>query len=411
MMAVIGGAQPSNDEGHALLISRIKVRTAENVQTLPNFTCLETIERSNRAPRSQRFQLLDVLRLEVAYIDRKELFAWPGSTNFEDREMRDFAKNGAISNGSFALHVNSVLLSNAPTYEYRGETEWNGRAAFRIDYRIPMLSSGYRMRVPPNEGIVGYHGTFYVDKTTLDMLRLEIRIHEIPPQLPVREASEDLDYQTMRVGESVHVLPAKSTLKIEDLSGSVNRNETTFSRCREYKGNSVIRFDDAPVEETAVVKPLQRVVLPEELEFELRFDDVITGGKAAVGDEVRGEVTRDVRRKGVLWVPKGAQASCRILHMEFQRGRQSDYWLIAVGCRRLEWEDRFAEFRAKMRPYGLLVQERQTTALQSRAVDISVQHPGTGILYMKGDQGKTGAGLRTAWSIVSSERPATGTDK
>ncbi|MBI4907228.1 MAG: hypothetical protein HY820_26625 [Acidobacteria bacterium] len=394
-----------------LLLARIKVRTSENIHSLPNFTCLETIERSVRAPRSQRFQLLDVLRLEVAYINRKEVFAWPGSANFEDGDLRELVQQGAIGNGSFALHVNSVFLSSVPSYEYKGETEWNGRPAFQFHYHVPMLHSGYRMRVPPNEGIVGYHGAFLVDKTTLDLLKLEIRINEIPPQLPILEASEDLEYERVTIGERDYVLPSKSTLRIVNLPGGVSRNEIAFSRCREFKGDSVVRFDDAPLTEAAAPKPLQRVVLPEELEVDLRFDEAIAAGKSAVGDEVRAVVTRDAKRKGVLWVPKDAQASCRILLMERMRGSQSDYWLVGVSCRRLEWEDRFAEFRASMRPYGLLIQERQITAMQSRAFDLSRHYPGTGILYMKGDQGKLAAGTRTAWTIVASERPPASTDK
>src|SRR5260370_29219607 len=71
--SVIFGPPPPDPIGLArqplapeiLLLSRIKVRAAENLQRLPNYTCTETIERSRRARKSRRFDPVDTLRLEV----------------------------------------------------------------------------------------------------------------------------------------------------------------------------------------------------------------------------------------------------------------------------------------------------------------------------------------------------------
>src|SRR5262245_31211795 len=71
-----------------LLLARIKVRAAENLTHLPNYTCLETVERSSRRA-SGKFQLVDVLRVEVAFAGNKEMFAWPGSLKFDDRDLTD----------------------------------------------------------------------------------------------------------------------------------------------------------------------------------------------------------------------------------------------------------------------------------------------------------------------------------
>src|SRR5262245_46878599 len=108
MLAASLAAQ-ENISPEALLLSRIKVRAAENLTRLPNYTCLETIERSTRGP-SGKFRLVDFIRLEVAYVDRKEMFAWPGSNNFEDQDITDLVGGGTIGNGSFALHARSVFL-------------------------------------------------------------------------------------------------------------------------------------------------------------------------------------------------------------------------------------------------------------------------------------------------------------
>src|SRR5947209_13623252 len=61
-----------------LLLARIKVKMAENLDHLPNYTCEQTIERSRRRAPSRKFELLDTVRLEVALVEGKELYGWPG---------------------------------------------------------------------------------------------------------------------------------------------------------------------------------------------------------------------------------------------------------------------------------------------------------------------------------------------
>src|SRR5215467_1270517 len=77
-------------------LSRIRARAIENLNRMPNYTCRETIERSVRKPPAKRFQLVDTVRLEVALVKGKELFGWPGAEKFEEGEIGDLVKGGAI---------------------------------------------------------------------------------------------------------------------------------------------------------------------------------------------------------------------------------------------------------------------------------------------------------------------------
>ncbi len=122
--AVICAAQELSPE--SLMLARIKVRMAENLKRLPNYTCLQTIERSTRSSATQRYRPMDILRMEVALVGGKELFAWPGEQNFQEREFREIATSGAMGNGNFALHARSVFLSNVPTFKYAGRETRDG---------------------------------------------------------------------------------------------------------------------------------------------------------------------------------------------------------------------------------------------------------------------------------------------
>ena len=82
LVAVAAFAQAPESSFTATL-ARIRARVVRDLNQLPNYTCLATIERSSQEANSKRFQLVDLVRLEVALVDNTEIFAWPGSRGFE----------------------------------------------------------------------------------------------------------------------------------------------------------------------------------------------------------------------------------------------------------------------------------------------------------------------------------------
>src|SRR5258706_13388334 len=91
------------------LLTKIRFHELDQLRGQPNYTCVETVERSQRAASTRKYTLLDTLRLEVALVGPKELFAWPGAKKFEDMELSDMVGRGAIGNGAFALHARAVF--------------------------------------------------------------------------------------------------------------------------------------------------------------------------------------------------------------------------------------------------------------------------------------------------------------
>src|SRR5581483_3540644 len=82
----------------------------------PDYTCLETVERTEQSG-ANRSRVEDTLRLEVALVEGKEMFAWPGSRQFEDRELRDLVSTGMFGNGNFAVYARILFLTNLAVFE------------------------------------------------------------------------------------------------------------------------------------------------------------------------------------------------------------------------------------------------------------------------------------------------------
>ncbi len=312
-------AQPLTPE--TILLGRTRYHMVETLRRIPNYTCLETIERSIREPRSKRATLVDALRLEVAVVDGKELFSWPGERQFKERDLRELAPGGAIGNGNFALHAKSVFGGNYVTFTFRGKEQREGREVARFDYNVPQQFSGYQIRVGDASAVVPYHGQVVVDATTLDVIDLEVIADDLPPHLKLQRASDFMHYGRQRIGEADYLLPISSEMTMVGLEGGESRNKVTFSGCRQYSGESVVRFDDpeptaADAAPPAPVTPRVATDLPVDLLIEASLDETFAMDKAATGDLLSLTVRRDARRRKVILVPKGARIRARVADVD-----------------------------------------------------------------------------------------------
>jgi hypothetical protein len=314
---------------------------AENLERQPNYTCLETVERM-RQDRAGKEVVRDTLRLEVAVVEGKEMFAWPGSPTFDDREVHEMIPTGMFGNGNFAIFARIVFAGNAPDFEYGGETNIDGRATVRYDFRVPRARSKYRIGVNLHEAVVGFHGSFYADRETDDIRRLEVSADEISPDLGVLASEDRIDYGRLRIGDGDFLLPSASEVKMT-LTNEEHRNSVRFSSCRRFAGESVLIFTDSQSAETkAAPVKLHEVSLPKDMTLELEFPNELDLTQAAVGDPVQAVLRANAARQKQVLAPKGAVASGRIVKLE----RHAGFFLLGIEFRDLAWPGAHANLKA-----------------------------------------------------------------
>ncbi len=378
-------------DSNIICLSKIKQRMADNLRGLPNYTCTQTIERSQRRGRARKFQLLDTIRLEVALVGGKELFAWPGASRFEDKELREMVGGGgAIGNGNFALHAKSVFQSNVPRFQFAGEGEISGRATLRFTYKVPRFLSGFQLRVGEAQGVSGYHGEFEADAETLDVLRLEVNADDIPSNIPLAAASDKLWYARARIGESEYLLPRASELAMTDLDGTENKNRIQFANCHQYGGESTISFGDPPPATEAPVAPVV-VDLPDGLLLEASLTRAIPFDKVAIGDLIEGRLITGSRHEKKTLVPKGATVRGRILKIDkiYQR---TETRVLSLELFEVDFPGAHSNIRAIPEDISAL------TGLGARAA-VDKQ----GIIYISGNRQELIKGTRIVWRVQSKE--------
>ena len=235
------GPRPGDDR-----LAGFKDKVRQVMTGVPNYTCLETIDRTKRTPPLRDFIPIDKTRLEVSVVGGKEVFARPGAHGFDDKDVTYLVTDGLIGSGMFAGLARTLFVKDKGTLRYKGKGNLNGHASVRYDFRLTRQESGFNVEVNKRLEPLGFKGSFWFDPVTLDLMRLEANADRLPVDLNVEEASIRTSCARTHIGNSDTLLPNGSELAVTYLSGATYRNMIVFSDCRQYGSESKIRFDAPP---------------------------------------------------------------------------------------------------------------------------------------------------------------------
>jgi hypothetical protein len=405
---------PSDLPKHVLQLAQLKHKVQADLAVVPNFTCLETIERSRRKTARQPFQHVDTVHVEVALAKDRELYSWPGANQFEDRDVTDIVGSGAISSGSFATEIKNVLVNNVSNITWRGEEEKFGRRTLRWDYNIPYNLSHWNLRSGGRTGQVSAAGSLWVDAGSLELLRLETNADAIPPDLPVAAVKSTLDYARVRIGSQDVMLPQSAELLLIDMSGEESRNRMEFSHCHEFTAQATLTFEAAPTSGTAAA-PVAELSLPAGLRLPVQLAQAVDSERAAVGDALTAIVESSVEHKSKTVVPKGAVLRGRLRLLE-RHSSPTQYYVVGLEFTDLEFPGYHARFvglvdavepianlqwsmGASRRTIRDLPGVGTMTTSQTEAYSIR-QIPGVGSFFVEATKFRLPEGLRMTWRTV-----------
>jgi hypothetical protein len=227
-----------------LNLSRAKRQAKANFAHLPNYACAETVGRFEKTAKDRDFRSMDTLRLEVAVVEGRELYAKAGGEFKFDRPI-DVIASGAFATGSFSSVVNNLFRSDASRPTGWARETRDDRPAWRFDFEIPQTFAPWKLGVWSREATVGERGSFWVDAATFDLIEIEDHATDIPPDFPITAVQVNIRYSRTKIGASEVILPADATTLIESPTQRT-RNVTRFSSCREYGADSKITFDETP---------------------------------------------------------------------------------------------------------------------------------------------------------------------
>jgi len=399
MTAGLAGQPP--DESR---LAGFKEKVRQDMTSIPNYTCLETIERAHREPHARSFKRVDTVRLEVSSVDGKEMFAWPGARRFEDQDMKSFVPSGTIGTGMFANFAQNLFVTGKGTLRYGAEENLAGRGAVRYDYHLTQQESGFLIRTSTAAAVVASKGSFWFDPVSLDLIRLDVHGEALPYSLRLEAAAIQTNYARVHIGDSDALLPKRSELMLTHFTGEASRDAIGFSDCHEYRTQSTISFEAPPANLPEVPKPQMRdVVLPAGLLVPVELDTAIDSKTASVGDTLHARVVEEVRNQGGLAVPRGATVTGHIRKLE----RSSSAGSFAVGLEfsEIEWEGARAPFVAELADLDRKSAgaHRPVTYYDGHTYKVLIEGGirGTGIFYINAAGFRIAPGFHMLWRTLA----------
>jgi len=318
--------RPTGEE----LLAKVRAKILENVDRLSNYTCTETVERkvfelrddsiSPKAcaafldsDRSGHLCNSDQLRLDVGIAKTgEEMFSWPEADRFEVDDPRQLLP-GANTRGTFAELLNEIFR-RGPVISYRGESQAGERTLAEYDF----AASREQSRIPYEEDfsvITGYDGAFLVDSETSDLVQLRIRYLNLPQSAKACTAATTVDYHKVLVNGISLVLPARSQAVFIDRDGRKLVNQTTFSDCHQFVGQSELHFGREPGEGEPPHRAPAKLDVAGGIPFEIAIDEDVDIRSAAVGDPIRCKLATPLRGAEGIVAPAGTPVTARIVQL------------------------------------------------------------------------------------------------
>lgn len=376
------------------LYGRTRERVIEQVNRLPRYTCVQTITRHTyhnpsvkksmdcesvlHNQQSQRLALVlwDRLRIDVAIADKQEVYSWAGAARFEETDLSKLVGSGQTTMGDFGSLVLSIFRDH-PTMRLEGERKINGRRLIEFSYQTAEKESHYEVRISFTKFVTGYSGSVFLDAETGDLVRITALSDVLPEQTGYCQVSKQLNYTRLRIGGADTLIPNEATSTAIDRDEVEMSSTSAYSSCREYVGESVLRFDDpsqASQDPAPAAVPATSMVheIPPGLPFECRIVSAIDSDTAAAGDPIEGVLRTPISdASGKALAPAGTRVHGRLMGFTEHPARlnQKESYEVQVQLRWLDLGSERVPFAANI--------VNVTTATKTAPIRLNL-HPRTG---------------------------------
>ena len=411
-----------DDTPATILLRGIAKRITANSGQLPNYTCVQNITRVQYAPpfssrgnacgsKAERGTKLyqDRLRLDVAVVDNRETFAWAGAKRFETSEI-DTLIQGTSGSGDFGSFLVAAFGKGVSRYVYKGEEDTDIGKLAKFLYEVPVGQSMYKMRVGRDYATVGYHGTFYADAKEADVRRLIIDADDFPQAAGVCHVVDTMDYRRVQMGDHDFLLPETTSMEVLYFSGQSSFNQTQYTGCKQYVGESTIRFDDPEEQKITAEEKLEaQVPLPVKTKLQLALTAPVDLYRASAGDPIIATVLKDVVKDKKVLVHANAKLHGRLIRVEQDFPQPFPHWVIGISFETIERAGQEQAIRLEALDDGMRSHMPQTFGRGRDQVSSLPRHKknsGTGVfIFATAENPHLDSSFRSEWQVLESPTP------
>jgi hypothetical protein len=233
---------PSVGEQKAI-IERVREYATNYSKNLPNFICTQVTRRYYDRTGQEQWEMNDTLTTRLTYFDQKETYKLVMVNNHATEENYH-GLGGALSTGEFGTMLQQIFeMKSQASFAWLRWGKLRGHVAHVYAYMVPQPNSEWRLQYERrDEVVVGYKGLIYVDKDTELILKVTLEGKDIPPNFPIQQASNALDYDYTTIGDQTFLLPLKGEMRMRH-DKFLTKNVLEFHLYRKFGADTSVTFD------------------------------------------------------------------------------------------------------------------------------------------------------------------------
>jgi hypothetical protein len=224
------------------MIAGAREAAATFTATLPNYLVQQLTIRYFSPGSPPRWQLLDQVTADLAYVDGKEDYR---NFRIDGKPIARPEQSGSWSTGEFSTTLEDVLstATNA-SFRRRGEQKVAGRRAVVFDYSVAQPNSHWTVVSPDDRRYnPAYEGATWIDQDTHRVLRIEQRTSSLPRDWPFKGVEWVLEYGYVTIDQKTYLLPDRAeNVGCMSGSGACTRNVIEFRNYRKFTTESNVKF-------------------------------------------------------------------------------------------------------------------------------------------------------------------------
>lgn len=320
--AVTAQTSSSTDDWHGTL-QEVRRKVVEAINRSDNYICVQDLSRfyysaPNAAAACRQppeipttpLRANDRLKFDVAVSEGAEIYSWHGEHKFSAGTIGQLVRRGPITSGTFNGYLRNVFGSEGILFTYRGKGSVDGVALYHFDYQVPLAASHYQVQAGKGLELVPFHGSFSARADSFDLYSMVVTANgdEISKRTNVCGVKTSVTYQVIQIAKRDSLLPKSFDLVMGTRDFSVTESKGIYSECREYTGDSTVRFDDVdPSREIAAPTLADLEPLKGGIRFQIALHDTIDEDSTYVGQPVEAVLVRNAKIGKGRMLQRGAQ--------------------------------------------------------------------------------------------------------
>ena len=234
---------PTPEEAQAL-IADARERALGYKKGLPNFMCVEQINRSLDLSGKGNWQHRDTITELMRFHDKQESRVVLEVDGRRAASSDPDSIRGAQSTGEFGGVLSAIFEPSAKAEFHWKETDTLSNSTVQVfDYRVLKENSAFSVRGSNGlEPTVGFHGKIFIESATRSVRRVSLIAEDVPKDFPTHASSISVDYDYVAINSHDYLLPISAEVSMLEGRHEGVLNTIEFRDYKRFGSNSKITY-------------------------------------------------------------------------------------------------------------------------------------------------------------------------